>query len=132
MPINNPVKDRNHSNRTSENNHNNRINLNNRYACPARTCVDFGDQPCGKGGSSLAGTWLVPHGSVPAPTGLTPLDEQNQSRPSAFPLSNPKVKPEPRAKAPLIGQLVATPDFSEERRKELPNPPGQPSPFIKP
>ncbi len=35
----------------------------------------LGDQPCGKGGCSLAVTWLVPHGSVPATTGWMPLDE---------------------------------------------------------
>jgi len=36
----------------------------------------LGDQPCGKGGCSLAVTWLVLHGSVPATTGWMPLDER--------------------------------------------------------
>jgi len=64
--------------------------------------------------------------------GLTPLDEQNHIGPSAFPLSNAKVKPEPRAKPPLIGQLVTTTDFSGKLQKELPNLPGQPSLRVRP
>lgn len=132
MPINNPVKNRNHNNRTSENNHNNRINLNNRYACPARTCGDFGDRPCGEGGSDSAGTWLVPYGSVPALAGLEPLDEQYHSGPKASSLSNPKVKTEPRAKPPLIGRLMATTITRNSHKIELPNLSGQPSPFISP
>jgi len=44
----------------------------------------------GTSGISLAEAWLVPHGSVPAMTGLTPLDEQ-RIRAAGTLLSLPRV-----------------------------------------
>jgi hypothetical protein len=63
----------------------------------AAPCRDSGDKPGGKGVSSLAGTWLVPHGSVPATTDLTSLFEHRPcaARHTTLPMESLLTSPKP-------------------------------------